>query len=506
MKLTRSAGILLHITSLPSPFGIGDLGPEAYSFADFLNRSKQSFWQILPINLTEAGQGHSPYSAISSFAGNTLLISPEVLVEYGWLGMHDIIDACLPKSVMVDFANAEKVKGHLFDKAWITFNEKKDTVQETEFRNFCKREAFWLHDFSLYVVLKEQNEGKPWFEWDDIFKDRDKKYLKQLEQENTDAILKVKWLQYVFSNQWSGLKTYANSKGIQFFGDLPFYCSYDSADVWSNRDLFHLDEKGTVVGMAGVPPDGFSADGQLWGMPVFKWEVHKKDGYQWWISRLKKNMELFDLLRLDHFRAFADYWEIPAGEETAKNGEWKRGPNADLFYAVKSAFGDLPFIAEDLGEIDQPVYDLRDEFHFAGMKILQFAFGGDFPDSPYIPHNYTNNFVVYTGTHDNNTTKGWYRQEGHHFHHQISQYTGNHLSENEINTIFNRLAYASVADMAILPLQDVLGLDENARMNVPGSTENNWTWRFVPGQINPSIEHSLQNLAWLYNRLPKNNH
>ena len=503
MKLTRSAGILLHITSLPSRYGIGDLGPEASVFTDFLHRSKQTYWQLLPLNPTEAGQGHSPYSAISSRAGNTLLISPELLADAGWIDRDELRQYQLPNTENTNFAAAQKLKDELFDKAWSAYKKSKDEDDEIAFKNFCKKEASWLNDFAWYVLLKEKNEGKPWYEWEEPYKNRAAKTLQKLELENEEAIQKTKWLQFIFITQWNKLKEYANGKGIKFFGDLPFYCSYDSADVWSNRELFHLDKDGAVIGMAGVPPDAFSDDGQLWGMPVFKWEIHKKTGYKWWIERLKKNMELFDLLRLDHFRAFADYWEVAVGEITAKNGEWKQGPRSDLFYAVKKAMGDLPFIAEDLGEINEPVYDLRDEFHFAGMKILQFAFGGDMPNSPYIPHNYGNNFVVYTGTHDNNTTKGWYRHEGHQFHHQLNQYTGRHLSENDFHNVMCRMAYSSVADIAILPIQDVLGIDESGRMNTPGTTQNNWMWRLMPGQVTTAAEDMLQNWTWLYNRLPK---
>ncbi|CAA9485755.1 MAG: GH77 [uncultured Segetibacter sp.] len=415
----RGAGILLHISSLPSPFGIGDMGPEAILFADFMQRSGQKFWQLLPLNPIEEGQGYSPYSSISSRAGNILLISPELLAEDGLLDAEDLLQYYVPQEGKTNFGEAERVKAEIFEKAWQNFTHGKQNKLHKEFEKFCKKEADWLDDFALYMVLKHEHGSKPWFEWPEEFKLRDKKAIHKLLAGSKDAFEKMKWLQFIFSKQWKDLREYCNNKGIKFFGDLPFYISYDSVDVWSHPHLFSLDKEGNMIGMAGVPPDAFSDDGQLWGMPVFLWDVLKKHHYDWWIERFKKNMELFDLLRLDHFRAFADYWEVPAKEKTARNGKWKPGPGADFFKAVKKALGDLPFIAEDLGEINDPVYELRDEFSFPGMKVLMFAFGDEMPKNPYVPHNYSENFVAYTGTHDNNTIRGWYRQEGCKYHQQI---------------------------------------------------------------------------------------
>jgi len=496
----RAAGILLHITSLPSGFGIGDLGPEAKQFADFLHRSGQTYWQLLPINPTEQGQGHSPYSSISSRAGNTLLISPELLVADGLLDEKELEQFQLPKEAKVNYEEATKVKAAIFEKAWTTAKEEKKPGLQHDFKEFCHKEAEWLDDFALYMLLKQENENQPWFRWPEKFKLRDKHALNQLLDDHKDTIDKIKWLQFIFAKQWQQLRHYCNNKGIKFFGDLPFYISYDSVDVWSNRHLFSLDDEGKMIGAAGVPPDAFSDDGQLWGMPVFLWEQMKKHHYKWWIERFKKNMELFDVLRLDHFRAFADYWEVPAAEETAKNGKWVRGPRADLFNSVKKELGDLPFIAEDLGEINEPVYELRDEFQFPGMKILQFAFGDNMPESPYIPHNYSENFIAYTGTHDNNTIRGWYRQEGSRHKQQLEQYIGTSLSEETIHIAMGRLAYASVAKIAILPMQDVLGLDETARMNTPASGDNNWGWRMLSGQLTWESENLLKSWTTLYNR------
>ncbi|MDB5249509.1 MAG: 4-alpha-glucanotransferase [Segetibacter sp.] len=496
----RGAGILLHITSLPSVFGIGDMGPEAKKFADFLHRSKQKYWQLLPLNPTEEGQAHSPYSSISSRAGNTLLISPKVLAAEGLFDADELATLELSQQGITNYKEAARVKEIIFAKAWGNFQQGNGDVLKKDFTDFKKKEAGWLDDFALYMLLKQKNDSKPWFQWPDEYKLRDKSALHKLEAGNLEEIEKIKWLQYLFSKQWHELKSYCNNLGIQLFGDLPFYISYDSVDVWAHRHLFSVDKDGKMIGAAGVPPDAFSEDGQLWGMPVFLWDVLKKHNYDWWIGRFRKNMELFDLVRLDHFRAFADYWEVPAEEKTAKNGKWKPGPGKHFFEVVEKEFGKLPFIAEDLGEINEPVYELRDAFNFPGMKILQFAFGDGMPKNPYIPHNYSENFVAYTGTHDNNTIRGWYRQEGCKYHHQIEKYIGKSLTEDDMHIEMCRLAYSSVAKIAILPIQDVLGLDETGRMNTPASGENNWGWRLLPGQVTAEAEQLLNEWTSLYNR------
>jgi 4-alpha-glucanotransferase len=304
----------------------------------------------------------------------------------------------------------------------------------------------------------------------------------------------------MFTKQWKRLRTYCNNRGIQLFGDMPFYISYDSVDVWSNPEIFALDEEGNMTGVAGVPPDAFSDDGQLWGMPVFKWDVLKERDYDWWVGRLRKNIELYDIVRLDHFRAFADYWEVPADEKTARNGEWRLGPGADFFTFMEKELGSLPFVAEDLGEINDLVLKLRDDFNLPGMKILQFAFGDEMPQNDYIPHNYARNFIAYTGTHDNNTVLGWYRQEGRKYHQQIEHYVGRDLTEDDMYWVMSRLAYTSVAKTAILPLQDVLGIDEKGRMNTPGEGHGNWGWRLLPGQVTHHAENILREWTRLYNR------
>ena len=495
----RDAGILLHITSLPSAFGIGDLGPEATNFVDFLSRCKQRYWQILPLNPVTKEQHYSPYSSISSMAGNSLLISPEVLAAKGLVKRSELSGYKIVAKDRVAFDQADAVRQNLFQKAAYRFFKNRKLLPA--FENFCRREDYWLNDFALYQALKLHHHNKPWFEWGDDFKRRSPSALKKFSSEASEFCRYTKWLQFVFFEQWSQLKTYANKSGVQLFGDLPFYVSHDSSDVWANRDIFNVDKRGHMTGVAGVPPDYFNSNGQLWGMPTFKWDVLKKQSYDWWIKRLQKNMQLFDLLRLDHFRAFASYWEVPSGEITAIRGTWKNGPGSRFFKAVQSTVGRLKFVAEDLGDIDKSVLTLRNDFRLPGMKILQFAFGDTMPVSDYIPHNYDQNFIAYTGTHDNNTTVGWFSKDvDRKGRKQISSYIGRVVDEKNIHIELSRLAYASVARTAILPLQDVLGSDEKARMNTPASTIDNWGWRFKRSALTKSIERRLRHWVTLYNR------
>lgn len=501
VQRSRSAGILLHITSLPSAFGIGDLGPEAERFAEFLNQSGQRYWQILPINPTGEEQAYSPYSAVSGMAGNPLLISPEKMVKDELISQQDIKKFSVNNSGKVNYKEAALIREVIFEKAFRTFL----TTPETHppFREFCKREAWWLDDFALYMVLKEHHENKPWYQWQTPYKQRQPKALGDINRFHQERINKVKWLQYLFEKQWKELKAFCNSLNILMFGDLPFYVSYDSADVWSNPDIFRLDQSRNMAGIAGVPPDYFNAKGQLWGMPVFRWDVLKKKNYAWWVDRVRKNFEMFDVVRLDHFRAFASFWEVPAGEKTAVNGKWRKGPGAEIFKTFKEKLGDLAFVAEDLGDVDASVFALRDEFNFPGMKVLQFAFGDNMTTSDYIPHNYTPNFFVYTGTHDNNTTVGWWLKDTKQdVRANLKQYVDEPgISQNNIHLVLGKMAYASVAKTVILPLQDVLGLDENARMNTPASVKSNWLWRLKPGQLLPMFKNQLLKWARLYNRI-----
>jgi len=497
----RSAGILVHISSLASPFGIGDMGPEAFAFADFLNRSNQKIWQLLPLNPTEAAQGNSPYSALSSRAGNPALISPEFLQNEGLLDHVNLGDYYLPQDGKTDYEKAEKIKKELLEKAYSAYAIHPELFSTEEFDVFCHDNTEWLNDFALYMVIREKHDGKPWTEWEEALKLRSPDALKNLAESESERIRYVKWEQFIFNKQWQALRSYCNGRDIKLLGDMPFYVSYNSSDVWSHRDLFLLDEDGKITGIAGVPPDSFSDDGQLWGMPVFNWEVLKKQEYKWWIERLRKNAELYDLTRLDHFRAFADYWVVPGGEKTAVNGSWKLGPGSDFFKAVESSLGGLPFVAEDLGEINPAVFELRDEFNLPGMKVLQFAFEENMAESEYIPHHYTSNFIAYTGTHDNNTIKGWFKNEiDKETRSRLEEYVGRSLNENDVYWVMVRLAYASVAKMAVIPVQDLLNLDESCKMNSPGSGEDNWTWRLLPGQLTEEAESQLKLWTKLFNR------
>lgn len=501
-KNNRSAGILMHITSLPSDFGIGDMGTGARKFIDFLYQSKQKYWQILPLNPTKAENGYSPYSSNSAMAGNVLLISPESLFEDGLLSEKELKAAQLPPSTHIDFIKTEQLKRNLLAKAYHNFNKRKDKNLQKEMDSFCITENNWLHQFAIYTAVKKHHKNLEWYNWPEKFKYRSAKTLSDFEKTNQKEIEEIKWEQFIFYRQWHKLKDFANEKGIQIIGDLPFYLDYDSVEVWSSPENFRLDKKLNKVLVAGVPPDYFNTQGQLWGMPIFNWERMKADNYSWWISRLKKNMELYDLLRLDHFRAFASYWQIPANNKDAINGTWQAGVGAGFFEIIKTQLGELHFIAEDLGETAQEVEELIKQFGLPGMKVIQFAFGEDMAHSTHAPHNFESaNCIVYSGTHDNNTIKGWFRKETDvALHKRISAYTGITVNKKNVNQVVIKLCYASVARLAILPIQDVLQLDENARMNIPGTNEGNWTWRLEPKVLNAKMISSLGFETELYDR------
>lgn len=498
----RSAGILMHITSLPSRFGVGDLGPQAYAFADFLYRCNQTYWQVLPLNPVMDSESPSPYSSFSAMAGNDLLISPELLAAENLLSEDEAREYSLPLEKEADFVKARQIKDVLFDKAWQAFQLLEDSTLKEEFQKFNSRESWWLEDYALYVVLKKHYNLLSWSDWDVPYRQRHRDALNWFSAEHDAAIQKVKWLQFIFTRQWKKLKAYCESLSIQLIGDLPFYMGYDSVDVWANPEIFSLDEQHKVKGVAGVPPDYFNADGQLWGMPVFCWDVLAQTNYDWWVKRIRKNLEMLDVIRLDHFRAFSGYWEVGASEQTAVNGKWQKGPGSDFFKTLKEKFGELPFIAEDLGEITDDVFQLRDEFELPGMKVLQFAFSDDVSKSIYAPHQYTHpNFFVYTGTHDNNTTRGWYRMDiNREIRKRISEYTGCTVNEMNVHAVLMRMAYASTAKTVIVPMQDILGLDEHARMNTPGSITNNWRWRISLHYDSPQLEEMLRAWTKLYGR------
>ena len=495
----RSSGILLHITSLPSPYGIGDFGPEAYKFADFLAETHQRFWQILPLNLTCTAYGNSPYSSFSAFAGSHLMISPERMVKDGFLLKTDIQSFPEFHKKKVDYTAVTKYKEKLFRLAY-----KKNIDNLTnhhDFQKFCNENSHWLNDFSLFISLKKHFKGAEWGHWPDELRDRQESAIKEWTENLRDHILHEKFLQYIFFNQWYSLKNYCDSINIKIFGDIPIYVNYDSSDVWAHPDIFSLDRDKSPVFVSGVPPDYFSATGQLWGHPVYNWDILKKSGYAWWIRRIEHNLKLFHLFRLDHFRGFVGYWEVPAGEKTAINGKWVKAPAEDFFKTLLKTFPHISIIAEDLGVITPDVKEIMKKFGFPGMKVLLFAFSDDLPTNPYAPHNHINNCVVYTGTHDNNTIKGWFKRElDHEGKKRLFEYLGREVSDKTVHWEIIRLAMMSVANMIIIPMQDILGLGETDRMNLPASTSGNWEWRLAPDQISPSLIKKLSEMTRIHGR------
>jgi malto-oligosyltrehalose synthase/4-alpha-glucanotransferase len=496
----RGAGVIMHITSLPSRYGVGDLGSEAKKFADFLRDAHQRYWQLLPVNPVSEPAGFSPYSGYSSMAGNTLLISPDELVVEGLLDPEELPGKKEELS-HVDFSKGYVLKKNLFDLAYDRFMKTATGSSKTAFNEFKITENYWLNDFALFEVLKSKYHGLPWYEWPGQLKLRDRTALAECTSDHQTEIEQVKWLQYMFSKQWSTFKKYSNQSGIRLFGDLPFYVSYDSVDVWTNPHLFKLDSERNMLAVAGVPPDYFNSNGQLWGMPVYNWEELESDGFQWWIQRIKKNQSLFDLIRLDHFRAFYDYWEVSANEKTAINGKWVPGPGIAFIDAARKALGNLHLIAEDLGDLSPGVYTLRDQAGLAGIKVLQFAFGQDMAVSPHIPHNYPAHSVAYTGTHDNNTTTGWWVEDTTALErHNLSIYARSPINKKKVVKLMTTLCYGSVAEIAIIPMQDLLGLGRDARMNVPALKEGNWKWQLSSNFKPVRLAKELRHMVKLYNR------
>lgn len=493
----RGSGILLHITSLPSPYGIGDIGPSAYKFADFLADTKQQFWQVLPLNRTFLANSNSPYSSVSAFAGNPLLISPELMIRDGLITNDDILSRPNFPVERVDYPAVIKYKNRLLHSAYKLFKLKK----KDDYEAFAAKNADWLEDFALFLALKGRFIGRNWSEWPREFRDRDTESLKYARRLLSDKIEDEKFFQYLFYTQWFSLKNYCNQKGIQIIGDVPIYVDRESVDVWNNPELFKLDDNKMPISVSGVPPDYYSKTGQLWGNPVYRWDILKETGYAWWIKRLGHNLRLFDLVRIDHFRGFAAYWEVPATEKTAINGKWVEGAGEDFFNALFKHFPSLPVIAEDLGVITDDVRELIRRFSFPGMKILLFAFGGDLPTNPYAPHNCVKNCLVYTGTHDNNTVKGWFEKEmSTGDKERLFQYLGRRVNADEIHWVLIRLAMMSVANTTIFPMQDIMGLGEEARMNLPATTNENWEWRLTPEQLTPQLSKDLLEITKIYGR------
>jgi 4-alpha-glucanotransferase len=495
----RGSGILLHISSLPSPYGIGDLGPQAHTFADFLGQAKQRYWQILPLNPTNPLYGNSPYSSISAFAGNTLLISPDLLFEEGLLSREDLEPIPSLPETRCDFSTVIPYKERLLEQAYLHFIRGGRGRESLE--AFSLENASWLEDFSLFVIMKRRLDGKAWDQWPKEWRDRNLESLKAMKKECQDQLEKEKFCQYLFFKQWHSLKAYCKEKGVRLFGDLPIYVSFDSADVWANPGLFKLDKEKRPTFVSGVPPDYFSETGQLWGNPVYRWNVLRKNGFRWWIERMAHHLKLFDALRIDHFRGLVAYWEISANEKTAINGKWVKVPVNDFLNTLKRHFPFLPIVAEDLGVITPDVREVMDRFALPGMKVLVFAFGEDHPMHPYLPHTYEKNFLVYTGTHDNNTVCGWFEREASpDDKRRLFRYLGREVSVEEVPWALIRLAMMSVANMVIVPMQDILALGEEARMNRPSVPHGNWEWRLLPEQITPSISQRLLEMTETYGR------
>jgi 4-alpha-glucanotransferase len=492
--MSRSSGVLLHITSLPSKHGIGDLGREAYRFADFLVATKQKYWQILPLTPIEDGLGNSPYSSVSAFAGNTLLISLYKLAQEGLLETSDIESYPDFGQGKVDYPLVRNFKEPMLDKAFHNFELIKDRNLNAAFDEFCSQQQSWLNDFALFKALKLHFHNKSWDEWDDDIKNRASDSVNYFTQLLEKEIKKEKFFQFIFRKQWEELKKYCHERNIRFIGDMPIYVNYDSLDVWINYRFFKLDEYKKPLFVAGTPPDYFSKTGQLWGNPVYNWEILQQDGFKWWISRIEQNFALFDLVRLDHFLGFVNYFEIDADAPDAIGGKWVNAPAEDFFQTLLHKHPNLPIIAEDLGTLSQAVIDFIEKYNFPGMKVLQFAFGDDMQKNPYLPHNHIKNSVVYTGTHDNSSTRGWWRTEASsQVKHNFGNYAGYWIDESNVTDAFCKMAVSSVADTVILPMQDILDLDESSRMNVPGIAQGNWSWRL---HLDYSTDTIIQRLIY----------
>ena len=501
----REAGVLLHVTSLPGPFGIGDLGPQARAFVDWLVGAGLRLWQILPIN--PPGEGHSPYLTFSSFAGSPLLISPERMAQDGLLDDADLRQGPSFSASTIDYPTVGSCKQGLFECAFRRFLRDDDREQQAKFEAFCgaPAQAPWLDDYCRFAALKAAHCGAPWHEWPANLRAHDAEALSRWESAHSEAVQFHRFVQFVFFGQWDQLKRYATGRGVRLIGDLPIYVSSDSADVWANQELFKLDREGRPTVVAGVPPDYFSKTGQLWGNPIYRWDVHERTGFAWWRERLRAAFRTVDVLRLDHFRGFAAYWEVPAGHKTARKGRWVKGPGPAFFEAVADAVGDGQIIAEDLGLITPEVVVLREQFGLPGMHVLQFAFtpaapGSEFPDptNPNLPFNHRENAVVYSGTHDNDTTRGWYESALEAERHIARMYL--YVDGGLIHWDLVRAAFSSVARWAIVPVQDILGLGTDARMNTPGVGEGNWAWRLEPNALTPQAQEAVLRVARFYGR------
>ena len=493
----RSSGILFHPTSLPGKYGIGTLGKEAYAFIDFLKKSRQKLWQIFPLGPT--GYGDSPYQSFSSFAGNPYLIDFDLLIEAHLLSEEDLRDVFFgDNEEYIDYGAIYNQKYPLLRKAYENFKSSDNHEMRENLEHFKRENASWLNDYSLYISLKNHFNGLPWNEWAHDIKNREHGAMEHYKNELADDIEYHNFIQFLFFKQWGDVKRYANENGIKIIGDIPIFVAADSSDAWANPEIFLFDEERKPVKVAGVPPDYFSATGQLWGNPLYNWQKLKETNYSWWVERVRANLSTCDIIRIDHFRGFEAYWAVPYGDDTAINGQWEPGPGIDLFNAIKSQLGELPIIAEDLGLMTQGVIDLREATGFPGMKILGFAFDSG-EENDYLPHTYTKNCVVYTGTHDNDTLIGWF-QKAKEEDRQFARDYLNSRSDDEIHWDVIRGAWSSVASMAISPVQDFLGLGSEARINTPGVAAGNWQWRLRHGVLTDELAERIAKLTRVYSR------
>ncbi len=496
MKFNRASGVILHPTSLPGPYGIGDLGSQVFHWLDFLNEAGCALWQVLPLGPT--GYGDSPYQCFSAFAGNPYLISPEILHEDMLLNNEDLDSRPDFPSGKVDFGAVISWKLNLLDKAYAHFKENSSRGLRKEFEQFQTEQSFWLDDFALFMAIKAKQGGGSWSEWPKPLRLRQPEAIANARRDLADAILRIAFVQFLFFRQWNAVHEYAKKLEIQIIGDIPIFVSHDSADVWAHLDLFYMDKEGFPTVVAGVPPDYFSPTGQLWGNPLYRWDIHASNGYAWWLDRFRTVLKMVDIVRLDHFRGFAGYWEIPAGNPTAEIGRWVPGPGKDFFEAVRKGLGELPIIAEDLGVITPDVVDLRETFNLPSMKVLQFAFLTT-PDDTFMPHNYPRNCVVYTGTHDNDTSLGWFKT----IPEQERKFCLEYLERDGKNIVWEmiRAVWGSVGMFSLAPMQDLLNLGSEARMNFPGKPSGNWSWRMPADSTSEELCSRLKKINYLYNRL-----
>ena len=491
----RRHGMLLPIASLPSPYGIGGFSKEAYEFIDLLEETGQKLWQILPLGPTSYGD--SPYQSFSTFAGNPYFIDLDTLAEKGWLTK----EACEAS----DYGDNESYidYGRIYNSRFVLLKQaflNSDILSDEKFTEFCKANQHWLPDYALYMALKNQNDGKSWIEWEEEIRLRKPEAVECYKRELEEECNFYEFLQYEFHEQWTKVKEYAHEKGIQIVGDVPIYVAFDSADTWANPELFQLDEKNLPLGVAGCPPDAFSATGQLWGNPLYNWAYHKKTGYDWWLKRIAYCFDLYDIVRIDHFRGFDEYYSIPYGDETAVNGHWEKGPGMDLFNTVKEKLGELDIIAEDLGFLTESVFQLLKDSEYPGMKVLQFAFDPS-EDSDYLTYKYQRNCVVYTGTHDNDTTAGWFEKLSDGDREVALRYMNSfYTPKEEQHWDLIALAMRSTADTCIIPVQDFLGLGSEARINMPSTLGDNWKWRMTKGAFSEELKEKIRRMTKLYGR------